>query len=71
MGDAFFDAMTRGALDEDALEHERQALHAFAVEIPERPRFVAPIPDEITALVRGARVTDEDVFAMFDDESAW
>lgn len=53
MGDEWFDAFTRRALDEGqraALEHPRQALHCARVSL-EGEHFSAAWPDELDALV--------------------
>lgn len=53
MGDAWFDAFTRRALTEAqraALDHPRQALHAAKLSWGRRT-FVAPLPEELDALV--------------------
>lgn len=60
MGDAWFDAFTRRALSDEeraALDHPRQALHAFEARFRldgvERV-FRAPLPEDLAALVPGA-----------------
>lgn len=56
MGDAFFDAFTRGERqgDDEALDHARHALHAYELCVPldgERRTFRAPFPEDLAALL--------------------
>jgi 23S rRNA pseudouridine1911/1915/1917 synthase len=50
MGDAWFDAWTRGEADEAELEHPRHALHAARVALDDES-FHAPLPADLRALV--------------------
>jgi len=59
MGDAWFDAFTRGEASVEDLEHSRHALHACALRFDDGRSFSAPFPPDLRVLMPG-----------FDDE-AW
>jgi 23S rRNA pseudouridine1911/1915/1917 synthase len=52
MGDAWFDAFTRGMADRSVLDHVRQALHAAKVTLDDAS-YESPLPAELDALVLG------------------
>jgi len=51
MGDAWFDAYTRGDADVSALEHARHALHAARLVLDDGERFSALVPEDLRALI--------------------
>lgn len=64
MGDAFFDAYTRGQAEMHELEHNRHALHAFRVAFEFKGQnkvFTAPLPADFSALL------SEDILMSISD----
>lgn len=63
MGDAWFDAFTRGEADVSLLDHARHALHAARLVLDDGDRFAAPVPSDLRGLMEGV---DDDAWALIE-----
>jgi 23S rRNA pseudouridine1911/1915/1917 synthase len=75
MGDAYFDAFTRGEADglDEAPAHRRQALHAHGIEFHldgAARRFTSPFPDELSALLPSFSASSPALFSRLCDPRA-